>query len=90
MDNVKSNERARWKSLESIASFGWTGSALVGGMLSDEHSYQFTFAITATMQLVGGLLLLVIQPLVESEVASEETVEAADQPTNSAEESHDH
>lgn len=68
MDNVPSNQRSRWKALESIAAFGWTGSALVGGILSDEHSYQFTFSITATMQLCGGLLLLLIQPFVEAEV----------------------
>jgi MFS family permease len=67
MDSVPSNQRARWKSLESIASFGWTGSALVGGILSDEHSYQFTFAITAWMQLASGLVLLIIQPHVERE-----------------------
>jgi MFS family permease len=67
MDNVPSNQRARWKSLESIASFGWTGSALIGGILSDEHSYQFTFTITAAMQLSGGLILLLIQPFVEAE-----------------------
>lgn len=67
MDNVPSNQRARWKALESISSFGWTGSALLGGILSDTHSYQFTFSITATLQLCGGLLLLVIQPFVEAE-----------------------
>lgn len=67
MDNVPSNQRARWKSLESIASFGWTGSALVGGILSDKHSYQFTFSMTALTQLCGGFLLLVIQPVVEEE-----------------------
>ena len=67
MDNVPSNQRARWKSLESIASFGWTGSALLGGILSDEHSYQFTFALTAWMQLASGLVLLIIQPYVERE-----------------------
>ncbi|GAX16023.1 hypothetical protein FisN_22Hh119 [Fistulifera solaris] len=67
MDAVPSNQRARWKSLESIASFGWTGSALLGGILSDSHSYEYTFAITATMQLVGGLMLIPIQHLVERE-----------------------
>ena len=67
MDSVPSNQRARWKALESIASFGWTGSALAGGILSDRHSYQFTFSITATMQLIGGSLLLLIRPFVEAE-----------------------
>jgi MFS family permease len=67
MDTVPSPQRARWKSLESIAAFGWTGSALVGGILSDEHSYQFTFLLTAYMQLASGVILLLIQPLVEKE-----------------------
>lgn len=67
MDTVASNQRARWKSLESIASFGWTGSALLGGILSDTHSYQFTFTMTAWMQLASGLPLLIIQPWVEVE-----------------------
>jgi MFS family permease len=80
MDVVPSNQRARWKSLESIAAVGWTGSALVGGILSDSHSYQFTFVITATMQLVGAFLLIPIQPLVEMERSiAEEQQEAQEQ-----------
>jgi MFS family permease len=71
MDAVPSNQRAQWKSLESIASFGWTGSALVGGILSDHHSYEYTFRFTATMQLIGSLMLLSIQSLVEDEDANE-------------------
>lgn len=67
MDVVPSNQRARWKSLESIASFGWTGSALVGGILSDRHSYQFTFSITATLQLVGAFIILPIRTMVKPE-----------------------
>lgn len=77
MDVVPSNQRARWKSLESIAAFGWTGSALVGGILSDSHSYQFTFVTTATMQLIGAFLLIPIQPLVEMERSIEEEQEQA-------------
>jgi MFS family permease len=77
MDNVPSNQRARWKALESIASFGWTGSALLGGILSDTHSYQFTFNITASMQLCGGLVLLIIRPFVEAEETTEESATAA-------------
>jgi MFS family permease len=78
MDSVKSNERAMWKGLESISSFGWTGSALIGGVLSDKHSYQFTFAITAIMQLVGGLMLLFIRPFVDPETESSDTSEACE------------
>jgi len=36
MDFVPKNERARWKSLESVGAFGWCGSALVGGYLADK------------------------------------------------------
>jgi MFS family permease len=53
MDAVPSNERSRWKSLESVASFGWAGSALVGGVVSDSKGYAFAFAVTAIVQLVG-------------------------------------
>ena len=67
MDAIPSNQRARWKSLESIAAFGWTGSALVGGVLADDRSYRFTFAITATLQLAGTLILIPLQPFVEPE-----------------------
>jgi MFS family permease len=79
MDNVPSNQRARWKALESIASFGWTGSALLGGILSDTHSYQFTFSITATLQLCGGLMVLIIRPFVEAEEAT--AVDSAEETT---------
>jgi hypothetical protein len=57
--------------LESIAAFGWTGSALVGGIFADNRSYRFTFAITASFQLVGALILAPLQPFVESEVTPE-------------------
>ena len=35
MSSVPSDERSRWKSLESVAAFSWTGSAVIGGVLSD-------------------------------------------------------
>lgn len=72
MDALPSNRRARFKSLEAVAAFGWTGSALVGGILADERSYRFTFAITASLQLVGTLMLLPLQPFVEPEAGDSE------------------
>ena len=36
MDFVPKNERARWKSLESVSQFGWCGSAVLGGYLADK------------------------------------------------------
>ena len=64
MDFVPKNERARWKSLDSVVSFGWCGSAAIGGWLSDKYDYTFTFLITAIIQSVGILCFLPLIPLV--------------------------
>ncbi|KAJ8599589.1 hypothetical protein CTAYLR_004703 [Chrysophaeum taylorii] len=57
MDFVPRDKRARWKSLESIASFGWCGSALVGGIVADAYSYSTTFGITAALQFLSCMLV---------------------------------
>jgi MFS family permease len=64
MDNVPKQERARWKSLEAISSLGWCGSAALGGYLTDRWDYTVTFFITACIQLVGTLILVLLLPLV--------------------------
>ena len=64
MDFVPKDTRSRWKSLDSIASFGWCGSAALGGYLADKYDYSFTFMITAVLQGLGGVLLLLLLPLV--------------------------
>jgi len=64
MDYVPKNERARWKSLDSVASFGWCGSAALGGWLTDKYDYTFTFLITAIIQSVGVLFYFALVPLV--------------------------
>ena len=64
MDFVPASTRARWKSLDSISTFGWCGSAALGGILADKFSYAFTFQITALLQGVSGLVLLFLLPLV--------------------------
>lgn len=64
MDNVPKQERARWKSLEAISGLGWCGSAALGGYLSDRWDYTVTFFITACIQLVGTLALVLLLPLV--------------------------
>lgn len=68
MDSVPKHQRARWKSLESVASFGWCGSAVLGGVLSDASSYSSTFFYTAGLQLIGTFivaLLLEVVPVLE-------------------------
>lgn len=64
MDYVPKDQRARWKSLESLASFGWCGSAAAGGYISDKFDYTRTFLITATIQVVGILAYAMLLPLV--------------------------
>jgi len=67
MDSVPENTRARWKGIESISQFGWCGSAVLGGILSDRYSYSFVFLITAILQLFGSLFLILIHPLMPNE-----------------------
>eukprot|EP00041_Stephanoeca_diplocostata_P032292 m.1031285 g.1031285 ORF g.1031285 m.1031285 type:complete len:494 (-) comp24122_c0_seq4:2937-4418(-) len=67
MDSVPRSTRARWKSLESVSRFGWCGSAMVGGILSDHFDYSFTFMITVAVQGFGTLILLLILPVVPQE-----------------------
>ena len=64
VDYVPKNERARWKSLDSVVSFGWCGSAALGGWLSDKYDYTFTFLITAIIQTIGVLCFFPLFPLV--------------------------
>ena len=77
MDNVPRGTRARWKSLDSIHDVGWCGSAWLGGWVADRlrsngHSgYVYTFALTAAMQCIGGLLFALLLPLVTSEKRKE-------------------
>merc|ERR1740139_1907599 len=66
MDFVPKNQRARWKSLDSVAAFGWCGSAALGGILADKYDYPFTFLITAILQSIGCLSYLFLLPLVPS------------------------
>lgn len=48
---------------------GWTGSALLGGFLSDERGYGFSFMITAIIQLIGTWIMFPLIALVPIEEA---------------------
>lgn len=60
MDNVPKNERAKWAALESINMFSWSGSAALGGILVHYHGILFNFCITAFLQFIGTLPLLLL------------------------------
>lgn len=76
MDYTPRGTRGRWKSLESVATFGWCGSAALGGWLVDRFNYSFTFSITASIQAVSLLFWARLLPLVitrESDLAVQPT-----------------
>ena len=89
MDFVPSDQRARWKALDSIASFGWCGSAALGGYLADQPSigYTGTFLYTAVIQGAAVLLqasLMLIVPLHEKKEARPESADGAESVVPSA------
>jgi len=57
MDLVPAHTRGRWNSIQSILSFSWSGSALLGGFLADATDYRLTFMVTAVIYTVAGLIL---------------------------------
>ena len=65
MDHCGKKERARWSALDSVVSFGWSGSALIGGLLADKHGFGYTFLITAILQFVGFLCLCALAFIVD-------------------------
>jgi len=64
MDFVPKDKRARWKSLDSIATFGWCGSAALGGYIADKYDYTHTFMLTAIFQTVSVGVYCLLLPLV--------------------------
>merc|ERR1711920_79588 len=64
-DFTPSNQRGRWNAIETLSGSVWSGSAFIGGFLSDSHGYGFTFLITAGIYMFAMLIyspLLCIVP----------------------------
>ena len=61
MNHVEKSRRGIWNALDAVTQFGWSGSALLGGWITDHHGYGATFFVTAGMQSVAlgifGMLL---------------------------------
>jgi hypothetical protein len=66
-DYVIKKNRAKWNALESLNTFSWSGSALLGGLLIDRFGYQVTFLITAALQASSAACLLPLLLLVQAE-----------------------
>jgi MFS family permease len=71
MDVVSKNARGKWNSLEGLTSFTWTGSAVLGGYLIDQHGYGFTFFITGAIYIAATMILSLLIPLTWGEKIEE-------------------
>jgi predicted MFS family arabinose efflux permease len=63
-DYVSSTKRGCWNSLEFIFIVGWSGSAVLGGLLIGSAGYQNTLTITLFLQFVSVSLYFFLIPLV--------------------------
>eukprot|EP01127_Copromyxa_protea_P021785 TRINITY_DN759_c0_g1_i1.p1 TRINITY_DN759_c0_g1~~TRINITY_DN759_c0_g1_i1.p1 ORF type:complete len:320 (-),score=34.99 TRINITY_DN759_c0_g1_i1:244-1203(-) len=71
-DYTNKESRNTWNSFESISSFGWSGSAVLGGWMLDKLGYEWVFIITFGLQLVMTIpvwILLFLVPGKETAVA---------------------
>eukprot|EP00667_Euglena_gracilis_P010472 EG_transcript_10655 len=68
MDYTPKGRRGVWNAVASVTSFGWSGSAALGGYLVDRHGYGFTFKVTVAVQLLGAAVLLPLWPVVGAEL----------------------
>jgi len=55
-DFTPSNQRGRWNAVETLSGSVWSGSAFIGGLLSDSHGYSFTFLFTAGIYMFAMLI----------------------------------
>lgn len=55
-DFTPSHTRGRWNAIETLSGSVWSGSAFIGGFLSDAHGYSFTFMITAGIYIFASLV----------------------------------
>jgi MFS family permease len=60
MDSVPSHERAKWSALESVNTFGWAGSAVLGGFLVSWQGIEFNFYLTASLQILATIPFMVV------------------------------
>merc|ERR1711920_266814 len=67
MDLITSDMRGRWSSIQSIAGFSWSGSAFIGGWVAQSAGYRASFAVTAVVYTVAGIMLLPFMAILPNE-----------------------
>lgn len=60
MDAVPRDERGKWSALESVNMFGWSGSAVLGGLLVGKFGLLLNFGVTALIQLLATAPLVML------------------------------
>merc|ERR1719410_2617296 len=76
-DFTPSNQRGRWNAIETLSGSVWSGSAFIGGFLSDSHGYSFTFLFTAGIYMFAMLVYSPLLCIVPRKAASTKTAKAA-------------
>eukprot|EP00923_Selenidium_pygospionis_P037680 GHVN01066016.1.p1 GENE.GHVN01066016.1~~GHVN01066016.1.p1 ORF type:complete len:674 (-),score=114.13 GHVN01066016.1:4964-6985(-) len=57
-DYTKSTQRGKYNAIETINGVTWCGSAVLGGIISDQKDYRYSFTVTAVIYAIGMLLYL--------------------------------
>ena len=73
MDFTPSSQRGMWNAVNSLTSMTWSGSAFLGGLLSDAKDYRYTFFITTLVYAFACVVyvpLLYLVPKKEKEAAT--------------------
>lgn len=58
--------RGKWSCLDGVTIFGWSGSAVLGGMLLDRYGFRSVFVATAAMQFAGSMFIVSLLPVVSA------------------------
>lgn len=58
MDLVPEHRHSRWNALESVQSAGWSGSAILGGLMADKFGYGAAFIFTFFFHLFSTSALV--------------------------------
>ena len=72
MDIIQNKQRGKYSALESINAVAWSGSAVIGGYISKSTSMETNFAVTAGMQLLALVPILLASIFIKTAGKSEE------------------
>jgi len=83
MDYTPSTQRGLWNAIGTLMGATWSGSAFIGGLLSDSHDYRFTFMVTGAVYFSACVVyspLLCIVPRREKDMADTAPADSLEAP----------